>query len=109
MFSREFLPEAHIYSSIIFGETHLMEIGAFTCMTLISSEENRTMRFGILTAILNLIPVGGSRYFYDQFGYAALILTSLCFFILGLVVLMGVLEDDSKDLISNVVSSPERY
>ncbi len=78
-------------------------------MALISSEENRTMRFGILTAILKLSWLGGSRYFYDQFGYAGLILTSLCFFILGLVVLVRVLEGEFKGLVSNVVSSPERY
>jgi hypothetical protein len=112
MFSREYLPQAHAFSSMMFEESRLMEIGAFVYMTLISSEENRTMRFGILAAIFNLIPFGGSslaQYFYERFGYAGLILTCLCFFILGLVVLVRVLEGESRDLVSNVVSSTERY
>jgi predicted MFS family arabinose efflux permease len=86
-----------------------MEAGVFAYMTLFTSEENRTMRFGILTAILNLTPAGGSRlgqYLYEQFGYAGLILICLCFFILGLVVLMRVLESGS---LFNMGSSPERY
>jgi MFS family permease len=96
----------------MFEESRLMEIGAFVYMTLISSEENRTMRFGILAAIFNLIPFEGSTlgpYFYERFGYAGLIMTCLCFFILGLVVLVRVLEGESRDLVSNVVSSTERY
>jgi MFS family permease len=82
-----------------------VKIGVFTCMTLISNTENRTMRFGILTAILNLSSFGGPTlgpYFYKRFGYDGLILTSLCFFILGLLVLVRVLEGESKDSSSNV-------
>ncbi len=116
MFSKELLPTIHILVSMMFEESHLMEIGVFTCMTLISREENRTMRFGILTAIFNLVPkilMGSSLgpYFYDRFGYDGLILTSLCFFILGLLVLIFVLEleSDSKEPFCSVVSSPERY
>jgi hypothetical protein len=89
-----------------------METGVFAYMSLITSEENRTMRFGILTAILNLSWFGGSslaQYLYDLFGYDGLILTCLCFFILGLVVLLPVLEGESRDSVSNVVSSTERY
>jgi MFS family permease len=112
MFLKEYLPIAHAFSSMMFEESRLMEIEAFAYMSLITSEENRTMRFGILSAIFNLIPMGGSTLgpnFYEQFGYAGLILTSLCFLILGLLVLVLVLERDSKEPISNVVSSTERY
>jgi hypothetical protein len=90
-----------------------MEIGVFTCMTLNTREESRTMRFGILTAIFNLFLILKfklelGQQFYDQFGYTAIILTSLCFLILGLVVLVREFELDSNEPNFNVGSSLEK-
>jgi hypothetical protein len=79
-----------------------LELGAFTYMTLITSEENRTMRFGILTVIFNLFPKFEFEFgqrIYEQFEYIALNLTCLCLFILGLVVLLGVLETVSDSIV----------
>ncbi len=103
LISREQLPEIHLAVSIIFEDTsYLLELGTFAYVTLISTKESRTMRFGFLTAIFNLFPKTEFEYsqrIYEQFEYIALNLTCLCLFILGLVVLLRVLESVSDSIV----------
>jgi uncharacterized membrane protein len=95
---------------MIFRATsHLFELGAFTCMALHSSKENRTMRFGILTAIFWLIPaIKFNVKEYIENGpltYIALIFI----LITGLVVLTRVMENVSEESDPMLVTSVERY
>jgi hypothetical protein len=53
--SSELLPETQYFAAMIFqGTFYLFQLGAFTNMALFTSEKNRTMRFGILTAMFSL-------------------------------------------------------
>jgi hypothetical protein len=95
------------------GTFYLFQLGAFTNVALNTSEENRTMRFGILSAMFSL---ASEKKLKTDFwtNYDSPFLTYVALLLLltvGLVVLIRVDESESasEEPDSMVGSSVERY
>lgn len=55
------------------GAENLMVMGIYSYLTAISSEENRTLRFGIFQILMTIVPIFAqliSPFLIDKFDYA---------------------------------------
>lgn len=80
----------------LFGAEQLMLIGLFSYMTAISSDEDRTLRFGIFSVIFSLVPIFAtplSHILYIHLGYINLCLVCIVIFVLGLIYTAFVLKE----------------
>jgi hypothetical protein len=117
--SSELLPGTQYFALIFHGVFHLFQLGVFTNVALNTSEEDRTMRFGILTAIFSLVFKKKMESDFDSpanfwTNYDSPFLTYVVLILVltaGLVVLIRVIESesDSEEPDSMVGSSVERY
>ncbi|CAO1411836.1 unnamed protein product [Diamesa hyperborea] len=88
----------------VFGGQTLMLMGIYSYLSEITSEENRTFRFGCLTVFFTLIPIFSipwSGVLFNYLGYTKLFALCVTIYVLGILYIIFVLKEVKVEIKSD--------
>ncbi|CRL04803.1 CLUMA_CG017857, isoform A [Clunio marinus] len=84
-----------VFPSLFGGQT-LMLMGIYSYLTGVTTEENRTFRFGCFTVFFTLIPISSipwSGFLFNALGYTKLFALCVLIYVLGILYIIFVLQE----------------